>query len=132
MFPNREHHTGLRKRLADAGWRLDSLDRQTRFEFHAYDYGWRRWKLQDRNPVSPIDPNGQWFDASLVAAAERMWTGKGAPHRFEPATSQYEGREDWRKIPYKHLTHAEKAEWEKLDNPSTDPGGSGMSEGRVA
>lgn len=41
-----------------------------RWNWHAYDYGFRRvvWDVYDRS--SPLDPLGEWFNAALADAAE--------------------------------------------------------------
>ena len=70
-FPSPTHHAHLRqsarsRRLAD-----DEL-----WHWHAYDYGWRRVMLGDTRQTSPIDPQGSWWDAPLVARATAFWRSR--------------------------------------------------------
>jgi hypothetical protein len=52
------------------------LSTKQRWRWHAYDYGWRRQYLLSRNPVSPIDPHGDWYDDRLTAQTEQMYATK--------------------------------------------------------
>jgi hypothetical protein len=46
------------------------------WQWHAYDYGWRRIMLQTRDDISPIDPQKKWFDPALAASAEIYYARK--------------------------------------------------------
>ena len=118
-FPSETHHADLRQLWADRAYSLKALSEHDRWHLHAYDYGWRRAKLNDWNSVSPIDPAGDWFALHLVVEAHRMYAGKAAPYRYGQAISANQIRPDWRKIPYQHLTRAEREEWDRLDRESS-------------
>lgn len=69
-----------------------SLNDAEKYRHHAYDYGWRRVFLEDRNPWSPIDPMvkatrcGKFFQADLAATAERMFRAE-QPKSLPASTS---------------------------------------------
>jgi hypothetical protein len=77
-FPSEAHRAHLRARLEAAKWFFDRAftDAETRYQWHAYDYGWRRVVLGDRRRLSPIDEGGVWFDARLADEAEAMFRRK--------------------------------------------------------
>lgn len=43
------------------------------WRWHAYAYGFRAVALGIREEHSPIDPDGDWYDADLAARAEKFW-----------------------------------------------------------
>lgn len=86
-FPSEAHY----KLLADLGFAGRVGD--ARWHWHAYDYGWRRVFLANRNEFSPIDPEGVWFIATLADSAE-----------------EYYRRTNWRPKPRSKITPAEEAE----------------------
>jgi hypothetical protein len=54
------------------------------WQFHAYDYAWRRSAAPHRalvKPVrpSPIDPEGVWFNEALVGQAAVIWPAVPKP-----------------------------------------------------
>jgi hypothetical protein len=76
-FPSDEHRDELSKK----GFKGRTSD-QDLFWWHAYDYGWRRVVLQDRQDGSPIDPRRKWFNTDLAAEAEQYWSRKyGGPSK---------------------------------------------------
>jgi hypothetical protein len=71
-FPSVEQWETL-KRARNEGGGLKALGGRERQWYHAYDYGWRRVRLNDRAQTSPIDPQGEYFDEPDVLRAEAMW-----------------------------------------------------------
>jgi hypothetical protein len=69
-FPSRENQKVL-LRLCEKS--KDDLEERDRWRWHAYDYGWRRVFLFDRNPRSPIDPDGDWYNEEFADQVERMF-----------------------------------------------------------
>lgn len=75
-------------------------------------------QLGDARKVSPIDPEGKWFNDYLADRAEEFWRariGKKPLPRSVPGDPSLV-RDDWRRIPFQSLTTAEKA----LFNDSVD------------
>lgn len=70
-FPGDADHRRLHADRIKAKISVASLSADNRRRYHAYDYGWRRVLLDDRR--SPLDPEGEWFDAVLADQAERYW-----------------------------------------------------------
>lgn len=96
-FPSGANRTALHQKLqAISGGKeankldLNLLSTEERWHWHAYDYGWRRVIKSDRQPVSPIDPDGDWYDAALAQAAELYWR-----RRFNKPTPK-DGDKAWR------------------------------------
>ncbi len=82
----REFPTGADRQRLSAKINGDGYSTLTDAElwnFHAYDYGWRRVFLSNRVPMSPIDPDGRWFDEAGALEAERMFQLQCA-NRSEP------------------------------------------------
>lgn len=75
-------------------------------------------QLGDARKVSPIDPEGKWFNDYLADRAEEFWRGEmGRPKLARGAPSDPElVRPNWRSVPFHALTTAEKA----LFNDSVD------------
>lgn len=61
----------MRKAMRDKGY--STFTDPELWQWHAYDYGWRRVYLKDRNERSPIDEDGAWYDPALATAAERVF-----------------------------------------------------------
>jgi hypothetical protein len=57
--------------MKDGGY--STLTEAERWNYHAYDYGWRRVFLSNHGGSSPIDPDGRWFDNDGATQAERMF-----------------------------------------------------------
>ena len=56
--------------------RYSSLSDAQRWNWHSYDYGWRRVYLHSTTNFSPLDPQEAWFDPQSVAMAEAMFRAK--------------------------------------------------------
>lgn len=61
----------MRKTLRQAGY--SSFTDNELWQYHAYDYGWRRVYLFSKSDQSPIDPQGQWFNGKMTEAAEKFF-----------------------------------------------------------
>jgi len=71
---------------------------------HAYVYGFRRVVYADFGKTSPLDGNGDWFNPSMAAAAERLFKRKfDRKDRGVPV-----GPRDWRQIRSPDLTEDER------------------------
>ena len=97
-FPSKPHHQFLRNKIRvngpERGPGYFALTDHEKWQYHAYDYAFRRLALHDEN--SPIDPDRQWHDSALVEEAMGYFDG-GAKARRD-AKNQREGRavmEDW-------------------------------------
>lgn len=73
-FPSLEHYQLIRKKLRDSGYA--AFTRDDVWYYHAYDYGWRRVFLNQRNEVSPIDEDGQWFNGLMVDRTEQVFQNR--------------------------------------------------------
>ena len=74
VFPSKEHHRLLAELIRDHG--LGYLSSDQRFEWVAYDYA---WNLERGRSGSPIDPEGEYRDPSLVKAARALYAKRAAP-----------------------------------------------------
>lgn len=70
-FEDRDRLLQLRKEIG-----IHAMDPYDRAHLHAYDYAWRRVVLNEREPSSPIDPDGKYANPTMVASAVRMWRAK--------------------------------------------------------
>ena len=76
-FPSHAHLTGLRRGLKEG--RFNSWTTEELYYWHAYDYGWRRFRLGDARTKSPIDQEGKWFDQLLADQAFDFYRGDVKP-----------------------------------------------------
>ena len=74
LFPSFADHENLRLIVAQGRY-FDLTDAQL-WNFHSYEYGWRRVFLHSTNNFSPLDPQRQWFDHDSAAMAEAMFRAK--------------------------------------------------------
>lgn len=87
------------------------MSEDDRWNWHSYDYGWRRVMLGDYGTVSPIDPGGEWFSLDGVMRAERFFREVFKRPKLAPwskPSSPDAIRTDCRKIPATELTDAER------------------------
>lgn len=73
---------------------LDNFTDEDRWQWHAYEYGWRRVFRDDQAKRSPIDRGGDWFDEGLVLQA--------AAYFRKPADDAYRGRYQRERSPKVH------------------------------
>lgn len=109
-FPSEGNHNRLRRSLMDHKGSMESFTDLECWWWHAYDYGWRRVMLGERNHQSPIDPDGDWCNTLLVDQAEVFWrakTHRNPPKTWSRAMSEDDVREECRRIPSGDLTRAE-------------------------
>ena len=88
VFPSRAHRNYLSEKLKAAGYNTANAfpDELQRWQHHAYDYGWRRVYMNNREPTSEIDPLGTFFVEDLATRAEQMFRRPPAPpQRITPA-----------------------------------------------
>jgi hypothetical protein len=86
IFPSPEHYEQLKTQVTDIG--LAALHDEDRRQWHAYDYAWRRVRLNRPEPSAPIDPEGRWYHAQLVNLAVAMFEPKARYHGTpEPITT---------------------------------------------
>lgn len=88
---------------------------EDRYRYHAYNYGWQRVMLGRMEPVEPLDPNGDWFIASMAERAEEYHRQKmrmRPKSRYKsPPFQEDQGavRDNWPRLLLKDLTAAERA-----------------------
>ena len=71
-FPSKAHYSGIRKSLRSRSY--SGLTDTERWQYHAYDYAWRRTFLGNADEAaSPIDPDRSWYDEASAAAAQRFF-----------------------------------------------------------
>ena len=79
-YPSGEHRKSLlqncQRDLKRETLSVAPLTDDERWFWHGYDYGFRRVVLGDDAPRSPIDQDGQWFDARLANVAESFYRRK--------------------------------------------------------
>jgi len=88
VFPSREHWAYLKKKLADAGYSEERAfpDQTQLWQFHHYDYAWRRVFMETHEQTSEIDPKGRFYDPSGIMRAEQMFRRPPPPpQRLTPA-----------------------------------------------
>jgi len=97
-FPSKAHRDYLRKKIRvnppERGPGYFALTDKEKWQYHAYDYAFRKLALHDEK--SPIDPDRQWRDEGMIAAAAGIFGG-GAEAR-NGAEDAAEGRaviEEW-------------------------------------
>lgn len=83
-FPSKLHEDSLR-RSAKAGLRPNELDpamltSEQRYQWHAYDYGWRA--AVGLPPVSPIDPQSLWRDEAMIREVTAWYKDRGFNRSF--------------------------------------------------
>lgn len=61
------------------------MKEQERWEYIAYDYGWRKIRLHKSEWSSAIDPSGDWFNERLANMAATFWQTK--PNKHAPPRS---------------------------------------------
>jgi len=92
------------------GTALPELTEEDRWCWHAYIYGFRRVQLGQFANTSPVDEQGDWYNADMAARAERYYRQKLGV-RAKPSehpTAPYDTvRPDWKRIPATELTAAE-------------------------
>ncbi len=82
-FPSTAHQTQLQKRVLSAGSTptselpsdkigYHSFSEPEKWEYHAYDYAWRRHFLNIDDQSSPIDRRGEWHNPRLIGRVMRM------------------------------------------------------------
>lgn len=74
-FPSAEHIAALRELVHDPKQNYAVLTPDQRWQWHAYDYGWQRiFRFVERAVnVSPLDPDGKWFNGLMADRAEAFW-----------------------------------------------------------
>jgi hypothetical protein len=74
-FPSEAHLSRLRRALIPQpgkhAWQ--NLTDAERWEYHAYDYGFRRVQFGDRSESYTLDPEGKWYAAHLADQTESMY-----------------------------------------------------------
>jgi hypothetical protein len=66
--------------LREAKYQWGGLTNAQRWHYHAYDYAFLRVRHGLDNRSYPLDPDGKWFHAQLVEAAERIYQPRAKPY----------------------------------------------------
>lgn len=74
----------LRQRLKDSKFQWTALTNAERWRYHAYDYAFLRVRHGINERRYPLDPDGKWFNESLVQAAERIYQPRKPLYSGEP------------------------------------------------
>ncbi len=85
-FPTEADRAALSLKMTNDGY--SALTESELWSFHAYDYGWRRVFLTNRGTVSPIDPDGRWYNSRAADESEQMFIAerhKRTEPRITPA-----------------------------------------------
>src|SRR6266550_5320382 len=80
----------LRQRLKDSNFQWTALTNAERWRYHAYDYAFLMTHCGLRDQKYPLDPDGKWFDAALVDAAERIYQPPPRPLKDSIPRSEVE------------------------------------------
>ncbi len=83
-FPSAAHLRGLRQSLKAASFQWTGLTLNERWEYHAYDYAFLRVQHGLDNHSYPLDPQGDWFNETMVQAAERIYQPRKPLYTGEP------------------------------------------------
>jgi hypothetical protein len=73
FFPSVVHLRSLRQSLKAASFRWEGITSAQRWEYHAYDYAFLRVRLGLDERKYPLDPYGDWFNETMVRAAESLY-----------------------------------------------------------
>jgi hypothetical protein len=79
IFPSMPDLQNLRRLLKEANFQWAGLTNAQRWHYHAYDYAFLRVRHGLQAPSYPLDPDGKWFHAALVEAAERIYRPRPKP-----------------------------------------------------
>jgi hypothetical protein len=87
IFPSTADLQNLRRLLREAKFLWAGLTSTQRWHYHAYDYAFLRVRHGMYNLSYPLDPQGLWFNAVLVEAAECLYKPLRRPYsaRVRPA-----------------------------------------------
>lgn len=79
-FPSVAHLRALRQSLKAASFEWTGLTLNERWEYHAYDYAFLRVRHGLDNRSYHLDPNGDWFNETMVQAAEQIYEPRKPLH----------------------------------------------------
>jgi hypothetical protein len=68
----------------DGKFQWAALTNAERWRYHAYDYAYLRVRHSLDNRSYPLDPDGKWWNAALVEAAERIYQPRKPLHLGTP------------------------------------------------